>query len=283
MNQLDQAQTTAVQLAQRELGKVWREIEGLPPARQRDILLDVLPAIAAKYSDVTSVAASEWYQTLWDRHFGDGSGNGFDALPANPTDDDALRRIVRAKAGVLWDIAEGRADDSAFLTWANGFVDRNVKSGGRTTITANTRRDPHKPRFARIPSGVRTCPFCLMLASRGAVYANAETAGGEGHDFHDRCHCEIAPEWGKGGLDQIDGYDLALYEKVYFDARKALENPSTMSKELRDAVNANAEYTVNLTQKNGKIRHVTYGAGDQNNLNSLALVMKAQHPELFKD
>lgn len=232
---------------------------------------------------MTSTAAADWYQTLWDRFFGDGTGAGFEALPDNPTDTAALQRIIRAKAGVLWDIADGNAAPAAFLSWGNGFLDRAVKQGGRATVTANTRRDPRKPRYARIPSGVHTCPFCLMLASRGAVYSSAETAGGEGHDYHDRCHCEPAPEWGKGGLDRIEGYDPDLYMSVYRDARRALEHPGSMDPDLRAAVLDAAPSTVHVTQANGRVHAVTYDSGSANNLNALALVMRAQHPELFKD
>lgn len=281
IRQLDTAQTNAVQLAQRELGKVWRELDGMSPAQQRDILLEILPALINKYGDVTSVGAAEWYQALWDKFFGDGSGSGFQAMPDNPADDATLRRVIRAKAGLLFDGPDG-ANPEAFLTWANKFLDRNVKAGGRQTVRTSALHDPKKPRYARIPSGVRTCPFCLMLASRGAVYATEQTAG-VGHEFHDDCHCEVAPEWGKGGLDHIEGYDLSLYERVYDDARRALENPDSMSEDLRATVFGGSEYTVNITQKNGRVRHVTYAAGDQNNVNALALVMRAQHPELFRD
>lgn len=277
LTRLTTSQSETVRLAQRELGRLWEEIADLPPARQRDILLDMLPAIVDKYGDLSSTAAADWYQTLWDRYF-----NGqFEALPATSvSSDDTLRRIIRAKAGMLWDTGNG-ADVEGFLAFANGFLDRNIRQTSRSTITMNVRRDPRKPRYARIPSGVSACPFCLMLASRGAVYRSAETAAGETHDYHDDCHCQPAPEWGRNGLDNIEGYDPDLYEQVYRDARNALEHPDSMSEELRAKVMASSPYTVNLTQRNGRIRHHTYDTADPNNLNALALVMKAQHPELF--
>lgn len=62
---LGKAQSQAVSLARRELGRLWMELEGLPPARQRDMLLDLLPALCRKYGDIGSVAAAQWYDELW--------------------------------------------------------------------------------------------------------------------------------------------------------------------------------------------------------------------------
>lgn len=64
--------------------------------------------------------------------------------------------------------------------------------------------------FARVPMGPTTCPFCLMLASRGFVYLSEESAG-EFDRFHRHCDCRIVP----GTADtKVDGYDPAeLYDR----------------------------------------------------------------------
>lgn len=155
------------------------ELEGLPVARQRDVMLDLLPALCRKYGDIGSVAATQWYDELWRRWF-DGD---FEAQAVNGFDDEAMRGVIRANTGLLFDKPDSTtADPDQFLRWANKFLDRNVKEPGRLTIQANTQRDPHKPGYARVPSGERTCPFCLMLAGRGYIYAN-EDAAGASHDF----------------------------------------------------------------------------------------------------
>ena len=59
----------------------------------------------------------------------------------------------------------------------------------------NVGRDRGKgARFARIPTGFETCAFCLMLASRGAVY-HSRKAAGESKHFHRGCDCEAAPSF----------------------------------------------------------------------------------------
>ena len=61
------------------------------------------------------------------------------------------------------------------------------------TIMANARRDRTKGvRFARVPTGHETCTFCLMLASRGAVYHSRQSAG-EFRHFHRHCDCKVVP------------------------------------------------------------------------------------------
>ena len=258
------------------MGRLWMELEPLPAARQRDALLDLLPALCRKYGDVGSVAAAEWYDALWHTWF-DGD---FEAQPINESDDKTLRDIIRAKAGLLFDKPGGTsADPVGFLRWANKFIDRNVKDPGRATIRHNAQRDPHRPGYARVPSGPDTCPFCLMLAGRGYIYRNAETAGA-GHSFHDECDCEIVPEWGAGS-NHIEGYDPDRYERMYREAHDALEDPHADPR-LLEAADSVSPYTVTITQNNGKRRTHTYAPGDPNNLNSLAAIMRRQHPDLFK-
>lgn len=144
-------------------------LEGLPPARQRDILLDLLPALCRKYGDIGGVAAAQWYDTLWNQWF-DG---GFEAQPVNEFDDDTARGIIRAKAGLLFDKPDGTpADPTEFLRWANKFLDRNVKQPGRLTIQHNeylTRWGPGLLRLGAIMSFGGYCVSRPGLLRLGAV------------------------------------------------------------------------------------------------------------------
>ena len=49
-------------------------------------------------------------------------------------------------------------------------------------------------RFARIPTGIETRTFCLMLVSRGAVYHTRKSAGEFKH-FHWGCDCKVVPSF----------------------------------------------------------------------------------------
>ena len=62
-------------------------------------------------------------------------------------------------------------------------------------------------RYARVPTGTDTCDFCMMLASRGAVYYSQESAE-EGSHLH--CDCVTVC---MGDSTTIEGYDPdALYD-----------------------------------------------------------------------
>jgi len=81
---------------------------------------------------------------------------------------------------------------NAFVN-VSGTVSRDVLAGGRETIFAEQQRDPRAMGVARI-TGSAPCAFCAMLASRGAIYLSAESAGqieGQEMDWHLHCDCSI--------------------------------------------------------------------------------------------
>ncbi len=78
-----------------------------------------------------------------------------------------------------------------------------------------------------MPQGAETCRFCIMLASRGAVYESELTAGAVRH-FHPNCDCKIVPDWGGG----IEGYD----EKVDY-CYDVYSHPEKHP-EINEAINA---------------------------------------------
>lgn len=83
-----------------------------------------------------------------------------------------------------------------------------VASGGKGEV-----------RYARVPTGAETCPFCIMLASRGFVYHSEAAA----RHAHSGCNCVVVPCFDSyyAGTSRrfsasavIEGYDLdGLYRK----------------------------------------------------------------------
>lgn len=94
-------------------------------------------------------------------------------------------------------------------TTQEAFVDTYLRGGS-----------DYQVRYQRIPQGLETCDFCLMLASRGAVYLSEASAGGDDPDhFHRGCDCLIVPamcHYESGSLvqdTQFEGYDTgAMYD-----------------------------------------------------------------------
>jgi len=68
-------------------------------------------------------------------------------------------------------------------------------------------------RWRRVPEP-GACDFCLMLATRGAVYASQETAGKD-NDYHAHCHCDQESE---GNFDARTDVRISLS-----DARETVD------------------------------------------------------------
>ncbi len=90
-----------------------------------------------------------------------------------------------------------------------GTLTRLVREPGRTTVFDAVR--DAGTRWARIP-GPYACDFCLMLASRGAVYESRESASTtsgtrgtrpEGLRYHDRCTCHIVESYSDHDLPAV--------------------------------------------------------------------------------
>lgn len=67
--------------------------------------------------------------------------------------------------------------------------------------------------WARVPTGSKTCAFCLMVASRGGVYKSQATAGDRryGKEYHGDCNCAVTLV--RGPEDYPSSYDPeALYD-----------------------------------------------------------------------
>ncbi|MCA1841082.1 MAG: hypothetical protein LC723_12290 [Actinobacteria bacterium] len=109
--------------------------------------------------------------------------DGFAEIPDLPGVD-ALQASAR------WALTTG--DLKTGLQLLNSSTDRRILSAARDTMVYNASRE-NGARFGREYNGNGKCTFCPMLASRGAVYLSADSAG-EATQFHDGCHCTIYVE-----------------------------------------------------------------------------------------
>src|SRR5690606_8126003 len=104
---------------------------------------------------------------------------------------------------------------------------------GRNAIMHNAQRDPSRPRFARIPVG-KTCAWCLMLASRGAVYRSAASAGAAGQYHGGECDCQPVASWNRGKdlpPSYDEGYAFEIYDRARSDAGSG--DPRAITKAMR--------------------------------------------------
>lgn len=164
-------------LALADLAKLWPQITVGTAASP---LHDVMPALVTKYGMAAATLAADWYDDERDRV---NPASRFRAIPADLGD-------AGAHALVGWATTKA-TDDAALRALVAGGVQRRLAGASRQTVMGSSLADPAAEGWQRQAAG-DTCGFCLMLASRGAVYSE-QTA-----DFaaHDDCDCIAVPAWG---------------------------------------------------------------------------------------
>lgn len=160
-------------------------------AEKREAAKLIMEGYVQGYDDVASGFAAEWYD-----HRAKSEGISLDQAITmavySPEKSDAVARYQARK------LAKG--GDAAFAKACGEYARNDALRSLNETIIANVGRDKDKgAKFARVPTGFETCTFCLMLASRGAVYYSRKTAG-EWRHFHRNCDCKVVPGFEKDPL-----------------------------------------------------------------------------------
>ena len=213
LDRLNAAQRQLVALARADMQTLFATLDPSRPEAFRDALLEIVPTLVREYGNLAAVAAAEWYEEV--------SPRAFLARTADSTFPTVgVEQGVRYHAGALF--SDSPADALAGLS---GALQRYITYSGRATVARNVQLDPSRPRFARVPSGARTCAWCTLLASRGFVYLSRETAGIPGDDYHDDCDCQVTPMWDRSNA-AIEGYDPDGMYDMYLQARDAAPNGS---------------------------------------------------------
>lgn len=226
VRKLARSQDKAARLACRQLDRLWRKTTAKTkdPAKLSQLMQQTVPQLVAKYGDVASSAAMEWYRNV--------SGHGYEPVMADPVDPDKVDASVRWAMGAAYDDQEDGESTDSGLAGAQSrlgeVVDRNVRQAGRDTLVSNANRDRRAKGWAIVPSGT-ACAYCVMLASRGATYTSEDTAESS---VHAHCSCEVVPDFGDG----IDGYDPEKYYDMYESAAAQAgvgASPKDIAAELR--------------------------------------------------
>jgi len=197
---------------QSELGAFFRSLNLAKPEAVRDALLEFVPLLTEQYGAVAATLAADWYDEL---RASSGAAGRFRALTAASVPTDAVEAKVRYLAGHLW-----TPEPAAILGGLLTAADKYVKQPGRDTMASNAKREG--VRWARVPTGKKTCSWCLILASRDAVYTSKQSAGGDGNKFHGACDC-VATRIAKAS-DYPDGYLPDDYYAMYQAARQEAQS-----------------------------------------------------------
>ena len=183
--------------------KVWSQLDQTDAAATRRVLMAFWPDLLTTYGGMASALAADVFEVQ------------AEALGVKPKT--RLVRAVdaeRASARLGWALSTTETLGNAVV-----LLDELVKQPYRATFAASA--GASGAGWARVPSGAETCPWCLILASRGAVYRSKDTAAGR--KYHGDCDC--TPTLVRDESDYPDGYDPdALYQR-YLEASAKSTGP----------------------------------------------------------
>lgn len=172
----------------------------------REAVIAIMQPACGASSTMAARLAAEFYDGLRLRF---GIDDGFMAEVDSQREPEATSGAIRA---FVDELDKPIPNVSAFQQLCIARIDYEMRRAANMCMAANASRDPRKPKWARIPMGAETCPWCLMLASRGFDY-NSEAAADHNHAG---CDCKVVPSWDKSPAAQ--GYDPDAYYNKWQDA-----------------------------------------------------------------
>jgi hypothetical protein len=186
----DYLQSTAYirTLSVNELRKLWRTVNTTDMKHEYPRLFAAVREIVRAYGEISAVMAADFYDAVME-------ASGLSSKPAalaGVAADGQIKAMVDAALCPLWE--ETPRPDAAMRRMAGG-VTRLSLQPGRETMYQSVKRDRKK--YAVVPQG-KTCSFCLMLASRGAVYTSKQPR------WHDNCDCACVPVPADDDLPEIN-------------------------------------------------------------------------------
>lgn len=155
-------------------------------AEKREAAKLIMDGYVQGYDDIAAEFAAEWYDYRAQK-----SGVALDqAITMTTYKPESVDDVARYQAKKL-----AKGGDAEFAKACGEYARNDAFRSLNETIIANVGRDRDKgAKFARVPTGFETCTFCLMLASRGAVY-NTRKSAGEWKHFHRGCDCKVVPSF----------------------------------------------------------------------------------------
>lgn len=200
-------------LAQRDMLAWWDNTAELSYADQRELLEAPFLAITQTYGEQAAYAAADY---LFQQRSLDESLAGLEYPEvASPVDFEQAKSSYRY-ATWLKEYSEDPAERDVAKDKLMGVLQRLVAAPARRTVEMGVARAG--TRYARLPEP-GACDFCLMLASRGAVYSAKTVVGGRATTerrkygvkigdvakYHDNCRCL--------GIEVSDGAPLPLINR----------------------------------------------------------------------
>lgn len=164
------------------------EAAQVAPEKALSAIMDALPAVVSTYYDAAGALAVSWYDEL--RDAAKPPTSFAPAIVGDPTTDWIEREVAKLQQSIEADL---ESEMQRFVDEATRLAEKEIARGFRATIIGNTHADEDAVGWSRVarPDG---CPFCKMLAAKGAVFTE-ETAR---FASHLDCGCAARPEFHGG-------------------------------------------------------------------------------------
>lgn len=198
---------------------LWAYSENMPREKQIRYLTDALVDLQAVYGDDATGLAAQYLQIMRD-------GEDLPVVFADPV------KAERLGVSVRWAFTNENARALLF-----GAIQRYMREPYRETIRLSAFAASNG--YARVPDP-DACPFCLMLASRGAVYSSRESAlevglgkhsrtsrasreikarakgGRPDYGYHDYCKCDVIEVSESVGLPEANVLLGDLWQSTFY-------------------------------------------------------------------
>ncbi len=238
-----------VALAARQLAALWPRVDW-PSVNAIDAVTTLYRAIVTRYGQAAAAVAAEFYD---DQRAARQLPSRFRAAPADTVPPEQIAAIVASAfrgtvtVTVLDDPAPTRTRvtqlqaeettsdlpvDQRVRQRLESSLSRLVLAPARATVADNIAADPAKPRWIRVPTGAKTCEFCMMLASRelGPNFRGYRSEGAalfndNADRFHKGCNCQAVPVFPGDDPHELSP-NMADYQDLY---ERATESAGTHS------------------------------------------------------
>lgn len=176
----------------------------------RDELIEYAYGLATKYGEASSAVASEMYDAM-------ALLQKAPVPAAIPAETATYSEVAKTVNGII-------KNTGSEEVLAQG-IGRLVKMAGTDTMLSNAYRDRKSGKgsqkrhsgaeVAWIPSG-DTCPYCIMLASKGWQKQTEWGANNHSEHIHANCDCTYMVRFNNDF--NVEGYDPEEYKEMYDDA-----------------------------------------------------------------
>lgn len=172
-----------------------------------ETFIDFVDSIVTKYGEAAGSLSAQFYDNLA-KYWGQSQNGGTSFQKPLQTAEVAELPTREEVAKVVY----GTMKESPNKIPST--AGRLVKRTAEDTTLKNAIRDGAQ--FAWVTSG-DTCPFCLMLASRGWQYASKKALkNGHAEHIHPNCDCTYVVRFDSSST--VAGYDPKMYRKIYDEA-----------------------------------------------------------------